>query len=268
MLNQLFENKTTPRMPVLFIGHGSPMNAIEENSYTHSLHRLGLELPTPNAILVVSAHWMTQSTWVTEMSTPKTIHDFYGFPKALFDVQYPAHGSPELAKYIQQTVSQPKILGDHDSWGLDHGTWAVLKHIYPGANIPVVQLSLNMTKSPDHHYDIGSQLSGLRDRGVLILGSGNIVHNLSRIQWKPNSKPYDWAIEFDEWIKKKLIERDYKSITNDFHKTEAGKLSIPTLDHYLPLHYIIGASDSRDELKFEHEELQNSSISMRSIRLG
>lgn len=268
MINKLLNGSPTERMPVLFVGHGSPMNAIDNNDYTKTLGALGKKLPKPKAILVISAHWMTEGTWVTEMAKPKTIHDFYGFPQALFDVRYPAPGSPETAKLIQQVISDPKIHGDQEKWGLDHGTWSVLRHLYPDANIPVLQLSLDMTQPPEYHANLGRQISQLRDKGVLILGSGNLVHNLRQIRWEPNAKPYDWAIEFDEWFKKKLIDRDFKAVMNDFHNSKAGNLSIPTLDHYYPLHYILGAANDHDELKFEYEELQNGSISMRSFRLG
>ena len=258
----------TDRMPVLFIGHGSPMNAIEINTYTKTLNALGKNLPKPKAILMVSAHWMTEGTFITEMQNPKTIHDFYGFPQKLFDVQYPAPGSPEIAKLIQETALDPKVHGDKEMWGLDHGTWSVLRHMYPNADIPVMQLSLYMAQPPEYHVKLGQQLSKLRDQGVLILGSGNLVHNLRQIKWDPNAQPFNWAVEFDQWLKERLVDRDFKSVQNDFHKTKAGQLSVPTLDHYLPLHYILGAADSRDELKFEYEEMQNGSISMRSFRLG
>ncbi len=268
MIDKLLNGPNTKRMPLLFIGHGSPMNAIDDNNFTRTLNILGSKLPKPRAILVISAHWMTEGTWVTEMAKPKTIHDFYGFPQELFDVQYPAPGSPETAKLIQEMTTHPKVHGDREMWGLDHGTWSVLRHLYPQADIPVLQLSLHMAQPPEYHYKLGQELSMLRDKGILILGSGNLVHNLHQIRWEPNAKPYDWAVEFDEWLKRKLSDRDFSAVINDFHRTKAGNLSVPTLDHYYPLHYILGAADDRDELKFEYEELQNGSISMRSFRLG
>lgn len=268
MFEKLKENSSSERMPVLFFGHGSPMNAIDENPFTKTLNALGKTLPKPQAILVISAHWMTEGTWITEMPQPKTIHDFYGFPQALFDVQYPAPGSPETAKMIREMVQHPKIHADTEMWGLDHGTWSVLRHIYPKADIPVLQLSLHMEKPNAYHIEVGNELSKLRDKGILIIGSGNLVHNLGKIRWEENAKPFDWASEFDEWLKVKLQDKDYASVLNDYHKTEAGKLSIPTLEHYYPLHYILGASDKSDNLKFEYEELQNGSISMRSFSLG
>ncbi len=267
MFDQLKSGTPTQRMPVLFVGHGSPMNAIDTNPYTLALNQLGNQLPRPRAILVISAHWMTDGTWVTEMPKPKTIHDFYGFPKELFDIQYPAPGSPEIAKLIQDSVQSPPIQGDSESWGLDHGTWAVLRHMYPQADIPVLQLSLDLKQPAEYHIQIGRQLSQLRDHGVLILGSGNLVHNLRSIRWEPRAPAHDWALEFDEWLKAKLIDRDSSALMNDFHKTQAGRLSIPSLDHYLPLHYILSAADPKDELKFEYEEIQNASISMRSFSL-
>ena len=267
MSHKLSEGPSSERMPVLFIGHGSPMNAIESNPYTASLNRLGAELPKPRVILVISAHWMTEGSWVTQMAKPKTIHDFYGFPQPLFDVQYPAPGSPETAKWIQETVTNPKVHGDAEMWGLDHGTWAVLRHMYPKADIPVLQLSLHMEQPPEYHVRLGRELAKLRDKGILILGSGNLVHNLRQIRWEPNAKAFDWAIEFDEWLKAKLQKGDYKTVLHDFHESRAGQLSVPTLDHYLPLHYVLGASDKKDQLEFEYEKLQNGSISMRSFSL-
>ncbi len=266
MLNQLMDGPKSGRMPLLFIGHGSPMNALATNPYTQALSALGANLPRPRAILVISAHWMSEGSWVTAMANPKTIHDFYGFPQALFDVQYPAPGSPEIAKLVGE--ADPKIHGDQEMWGLDHGTWSVLRHMYPQADIPVLQLSLDMRQPPEYHIQLGKQLSKLRDQGVLILGSGNLVHNLRTIRWEPQAPVYEWATEFDEWLKNKLAARDFTAVLNDFHKSQAGKLSVPTLEHYYPLHYILGAADKKDELRFEYEEMQNGSISMRSFSLG
>lgn len=259
---------TTEKMPVLFLGHGSPMNALANNSVTQAFAQLGKTLPAPKAILVISAHWMTRGTWVTHMDQPKTIHDFYGFPQALFNVQYPAPGSPALADDIQKLVLDPQIGADDNEWGLDHGTWSVLKHVYPKADIPVVQLSLDMTKPAEYHFELGKKLQALRHQGVLILGSGNVVHNLRRISWEEQAKPFDWSVEFDEWIKAKSMDRDFKSIVSHATDTEAGKLSIPTPDHYYPLMYILGASDAKDQLHFDIEGIQNASISMRSFRFG
>lgn len=268
-LNGLFNNKKQAlKMPALFIGHGSPMNAIDENKFTKALGGIANKIPLPTAILCISAHWMTEGTWITKMDKPKTIHDFYGFPKALFDVQYPAPGSPELAGEIQKLVTDPEIHADTEAWGLDHGTWSVLRHMYPEANIPVMQLSLYMHQPGHYHFKLGQELAKLRERGVLIVGSGNIVHNLRQIRWEADSKPHDWALEFDEWSKQKILQRDFKALQDDVLKTAAGKLAVPTWDHYYPLHYIMGLASREDEIKFEYEEMQNASISMRTLSVG
>lgn len=185
-------------LPVLFIGHGSPMNAIANNPYTQTLARIGKEIPNPSAILCISAHWMTEGTWVTYMQNPRTIHDFYGFPQALFDIQFPAPGSPAIAELVQKTVKSYDIQLDHELWGFDHGTWSVLRHMYPQNNIPVLQLSMNITKPFQFHYELGQQLRSLREQNILIVGSGNIVHNLRKISWDTHATAFDWAIEFDE----------------------------------------------------------------------
>lgn len=262
------QNQERTRLPVFFIGHGSPMNALADNEFTKVLTDLGQEFKKPKAVLVISAHWMTEGSWVTAMSAPKTIHDFYGFPQALFDIDYPAPGSPEVAQQMSDSFSNPSIHMDTEMWGLDHGTWSVLKHMYPKAQVPVLQLSLSLSHPPEYHYELGKQLSKLRNQGVLIVGSGNLVHNLRQIKWEPGAKPYDWAVDFDNRVRKDLTERNFESLLYDFHKTPEGKLSIPTLEHYLPLHYILGAADKVEQLKFEYEELENGSISMRSFRLG
>lgn len=268
-LNRLdLSTKTQEKMPVLFLGHGSPMNAIQDNNFTRRLTSLGKELPVPKAILCVSAHWMTEGTWITHTDKPKTIHDFYGFPQPLFDVQYPAPGRADIAEAIQKEMIDPKVQLDSETWGLDHGTWSVLRHMYPNADIPVMQLSIYMAQPPEYHMKLGQELAKLREKGVLIVGSGNIVHNLRRIEWQEKAKPHDWAVEFDEWSKEKILKRDFKAMQNDFLKSEAGKLSVPSMDHYYPLLYILGASDSKDELRFEYEEMQNASISMRCLSFG
>ncbi len=251
--------------PILFVGHGSPMNAIAKNEYTKTLSHFQTLFPEPKAILCISAHWMTKGTSVTAMAKPRTIHDFYGFPEELFAVQYPAPGSPEIACQIRSLILNPKVSLDEDSWGLDHGTWSVLRHMYPKADIPVLQLSLDMNKTPQEHFKIGEQIARLREEGIFIIGSGNIVHNLRQIQWDSNAAPFAWATEFNDWIKKKLRERDFLAMVQDFLKTEAGRLSVPTLEHYLPFLYILGASTEQDEMSIEYDELQNASISMLSV---
>ncbi len=256
------------KMPTLFLGHGSPMNAIEDNDFTRALQILGQNLPRPRAILMISAHWETQGTWITGMEKPKTIHDFYGFPKALFDIQYPAPGLPKLANDLSREIAEPNISIDMEKWGLDHGTWSVLRHIFPNADIPILQLSIDRTKPMEYHFEMGKKLKYLRNQGVMIMGSGNIVHNLKAISWDVNAKPHDWAIEFDEWTKEKLESRDFNSLIHDPLKSSAGKLSIPTLEHYLPLLYVLGASDSKDTLRFNYEGIQNASASMRCFQLS
>jgi 4,5-DOPA dioxygenase extradiol len=253
------------RLPVLFLGHGNPMNAIEENAFTRMLGSLGRNIPRPKAILCISAHWMTEGSWVTQMPHPKTIHDFYGFPKELFDVQYPAPGSPEIASLVQATVVDPKVHPDNEMWGLDHGAWSVLRHMYPKADVPVVQLSVYIEQPAEYHLQLGKQLRPLREQGVLIVGSGNIVHNLRQIKWEDDASPYDWAIEFDEWAKEKIKNRDFRALCHDYKKSKAGSLSIPSPDHYYPLFYVLGASDESDELHFDYESIDNGSISMRCL---
>jgi len=255
-------------MPVLFIGHGSPMNAISDNAHTRMLSGLGQRLPWPRAILVVSAHWMTDGTWITAMPNPKTIHDFYGFPEELFQVQYPAPGSPETAKLVSSLVHDPKVNLDREMWGLDHGTWAVLRHLFPKADIPVLQLSISMQHPGEYHYLLGKQLRQLREQGILIIGSGNIVHNLRRIRWEADTKPFDWNVEFDDWVKGRLIARDDQALVRDYLSSAAGKLSVPTPDHYYPMLTILGAADGGEQVRMEFEELQNASISMRSFSFG
>ncbi len=255
-------------MPVLFFGHGSPMNAIQNNAFTRTLTQIGLDLPRPKAILCVSAHWTTQGTFITSSEKPRMIYDMYGFPEELYKIKYEAAGDLKLAKNIQSSFSEPKISLDYEKWGLDHGSWGILKFLYPKADIPVLQLSIDMTKSPQHHFEIGQQLQALRNSGVLILGSGNVTHNLRNISHEENETPFDWAVEFDEWFKEKLLDRDFYSINKNYNKSKAGQMSVPTLDHYLPIQYILGASHKSDELKFEYEGMQNGSISMRAFRFG
>lgn len=248
------------------------MNALADNAFTRSLARLAEEIPKPRAILCVSAHWMTEGTWITHMPRPKTIHDFYGFPRELFDVQYPAPGHSEIAEEIQshfnQDGSRSKIQLDDEFWGLDHGTWSVLRPMYPLADVPVMQLSLNMAQPGEYHLELGSQLRFLRERGILIVGSGNIVHNLRRIHFEEDAPPYDWAVEFDAWVKDRLIQKDYGSLVSGIERAPNGKLSVPTFDHWYPLLYVLGASEPSDQLRFFYEGIENSSISMRSFLLA
>jgi 4,5-DOPA dioxygenase extradiol len=261
-------NIQNQKLPVLFIGHGSPMNALEVNDYTRMLQTLSMSITQPKVILCISAHWLTEGTWLTHMGNPKTIHDFYGFPRELFDIIYPAPGSPETAELVKSCITTSKVQLDDISWGLDHGTWAIMRHIYPDANIPVVQLSIDINQPAQYHYQIGQQLRVLRNQGVLIIGSGNIVHNLAKIIWHNKPTPYDWAIEFDDWVKNKILNRDISALTMEYKNFIAGQLSVPTSDHYFPLMYALGAMDDADKISFIFEEIQNGSISMRSICFG
>lgn len=257
-----------PRMPVMFVGHGNPMNAIEDNVYHKTWQAMGKTLPKPQAILSISAHWITTGTRVSTMKQPRTIHDFGGFPKKLFDQQYPAPGSPEFAKLTQEAVTYSHVQGD-DSWGLDHGTWSVLLPMYPMADIPVYQLSLDYDQPPTYHYEIGRQLNKLRDKGVLIIGSGNLVHNLRDIDFSGTKPPFDWAIEFDHKFTEWMEKGDHASILN--YQKLLGKtatMAHPTYDHLLPLFYVLGLQQKEDKLSFFNAQIDAASISMRSVLLG
>ncbi len=257
----------TARMPVLFLGHGSPMNALEDNEYTKNFKAVGQSLPVPKAILCISAHWETKGTFVTAMEHPQTIHDFGGFPKALNEYQYPAPGSPDFAQQTKALITSTEIGLDH-GWGLDHGAWTVLCHLFPQADIPVYQLSLDYRKDPLWHYELGVELKALRDRGVLIVGSGNIVHNLRMLNWQnPQGSAYDWAIEADETIKQLILKNDYKSLSNYKSLGKAFELAIPTPDHYLPLLYTLALKDSNESIQFFNDKTEMGSISMRSLKI-
>jgi 4,5-DOPA dioxygenase extradiol len=260
-------------MPVLFVGHGSPMNIILKNSYTESLVRAAKGLPQPKAILVISAHWLTEGTFVTCTEKPKTIYDFYGFPDELYNLTYPSPGSPQKAQLTIEIGKSTQI--KCGNWGLDHAAWAVLKHMYPAANIPVFEMSLDCSpynswnpKSLDFHYKLASELAPLREKGVLIIGSGNIVHNLGLIDFDIDAKPFGWAVKFDEYVKQCLVSGNHKGLINylDFGKEAA--YAVPTLDHYLPMIYAIGLQRKQDKLKFIHEGFQNGSVSMRAFKIG
>ena len=255
-------------MPVLFLGHGSPMNAIADNGFTRTLTALGERLPRPKAVLCVSAHWLTDGTGVTGMAAPRTIHDFGGFPEALYGVRYPAPGSPQLAELVRETLGAGEARIDAAEWGLDHGAWSVLCHMYPKADVPVVQLGIDYDAPARRHFEIGQKLRVLREKGVLILGSGNVVHNLRRISFDEDAAPMDWAVEFDAWIKGRLERRDFTPLLSDLSAAPSGLLAVPTPDHYDPLLYVLGASDEHDALRFEYEGIQNGSISMRSVSFG
>ncbi len=267
-LNQTLEKLHTQftdsdqKMPVLFVGHGNPMNAIEDNEFTRGWTKVGKALPKPNAILCVSAHWETNGTQVTGMDQPKTIHDFGGFPRELFEYKYPAPGSPELARLTQETVRKAPV-GLDQNWGLDHGTWSVLTRMFSNADIPVVQLSLDRTQAPEFHYALGKGLRALRNKGILIVGSGNIVHNLGTAVFKDGA--YDWAIEFDETIKKLIESGNHDSITHYQNLGKAARLSIPTNEHYLPLLYTLALQDTQEQVRFFNDRVTMGSLSMRSM---
>jgi len=257
----------TPRMPVMFIGHGSPMNTLEDNRFTRAWRDIGRALPRPTAILAVSAHWYVPELAVTAMEIPPTIHDFGGFPQALFDFQYPAPGDPALAARVQHLLQPLNVAADQD-WGLDHGTWSVLAHLFPAANIPVVQLSMDRSKPAAFQYEIGKQLAGLRDEGVLILGSGNVVHNLAAIRWGDPDVPYDWASRFERRVKDMLLRRDSAALIDHSHLDPDARLSVPTAEHYLPLLPILGAVQDDDEISFPVEGIHLGSLSMLSVLAG
>jgi 4,5-DOPA dioxygenase extradiol len=255
-------------MPSIFIGHGSPMNAIEDNEFTRKLTALGLTLPTPQAVLVISAHWLTRGTSVAIAENPSTIYDFGGFPNELYQVKYPAKGSPEKAKLVQNTITKTSITANAD-WGLDHGAWTILKHIWPQANVPVFQMSIDYNQSPRWHYELAQELKALRKKGILIIGSGNIVHNLGRVNFTdPNAAPEGWASEFDTFIKNKIDLRDHESMINYLNMGAAAKIAVPTNDHYLPLLYNLGTQEKDEKQSYLYEGFHFGNISMRCVQIG
>ena len=270
-LNKISDSfSTSVKMPVLFLGHGSPMNAIEENEFVNEFRNIAKSIPTPNAILCVSAHWYINGTKITAMEMPRTIHDFGGFPKALFDVQYPVKGSPELAKETQKLL-QPTAVELDDKWGLDHGAWSVIKHLYPDANIPVIQLSIDYSKPASYHYELAGQLQSLRDKGVLIIGSGNIIHNLRLVDFHNlNIVDYghDWAIEAHQKFNQLIQDGDYQSLINYQKLNRAVQLAIPTPDHFLPLIYTLGLQQKGESLSLFNNKLVGGSISMTSLKIS
>ena len=256
---------SSKRMPVLFIGHGSPLNAIEDNEFSRDWKRLAAAIPRPSLILCISAHWLTDETKVTAMENPKTIHDFYGFPKQLEQTQYAAKGSLEYAELIKHTLSSIHVKLDNN-WGLDHGTWSVLLHMYPKADIPVIQLSIDFGLPLTNHFDIGKRLTTLRDKGVLIIGSGNIVHNLGMVNFDSSAEPFDWAVNFDDFVKTSLEKKNFEALIN-YKKQSSSRYAHPTNDHYIPLLYVIGASDMQTP-EFSCEKIVHSSLSMRCVKYG
>lgn len=254
------------KMPVLFIGHGSPLNAIENNTFTQAWRQQAKSLPPPKAIVVISAHWYTEGVAITTAEFPKTIHDFYGFPPELFAVQYPAKGNPELAKQIQAMLApEIKVIADNGQWGFDHGAWSILVHLFPNADIPVIQLSIDGTQPHEYHFQIGQKLQPLREQGILIIGSGNIVHNLRMIKWQGDTSPYPWATAFNTFVKEAVVEFGYQDLINyQVHKD--AKQSVPTEEHYLPFLYILGCRTPEDKMDIFADEYSLGSLSMTSFK--
>lgn len=262
-----FEN--TEKMPVLFLGHGSPMNAIEENEFVEGFRKIATKIPKPNAILCVSAHWETRGTHITAMANPPTIHDFGGFPQELFEVQYPAPGNPDLATETRSLIQKTNVELD-DKWGLDHGAWSVIRHMYPNADVPVIQLSLDYYQNPQYHYELASELKSLREKGVLIVGSGNIVHNLRMVAWKQLNETFgfDWAIEADHKMKQFILNDDHQALIQYQKHGKPFQLAIPTPEHYLPLLYSLAVKDKKDEIFLFNDKPVAGSLTMTSVLIG
>jgi 4,5-DOPA dioxygenase extradiol len=263
-------NEQGHTMPVLFIGHGSPMNGIEDNEFSRRWAQMGKEIPQPAAVLVVSAHWLTRGTHITAMQHPKTIHDFGGFPRALHEVQYPAPGSPELATATQQLITKTDIGLDHD-WGLDHGAWTIIRHMYPDASIPVLQLSIDYYQPPHYHYELAGELAALRKKGVLIIGSGNMVHNLRMVAWDKLNEPefaYDWSIEMNELFKKHINDGNHQALMDYEKLSSSVKLAIPTPDHYFPLIYTLALQQKNEQPLIFNDKVLLGSLTMTSVKFG
>jgi 4,5-DOPA dioxygenase extradiol len=253
-------------MPVFFIGHGSPMNGIEDNEFSRSWADLGKTLTEPAAVLCISAHWLTNGTFVTAMESPRTIHDFYGFPQALFNVRYPAPGSPALAQETASQITGATVGLDHE-WGLDHGTWSVVRQMYPEAKIPVLQLSIDYDKPATYHYELARELSSLRKKGVLIIGSGNMVHNLRMLDWQRPDSGFDWAEEMNLTFKSLIESGEYGKLTDYARLGPAARLAVPTPDHYFPLMYALGLKGKDDSVAFFNDKLAMGSVSMTSVKI-
>jgi 4,5-DOPA dioxygenase extradiol len=257
------------RMPVLFVGHGSPMYAVEENEFVQSWRQLGETLPTPKAIICISAHWETKGTHVTGMKNPPTIHDFGGFPRELYEIQYPAPGNPQLANELITTLSEN--VQDDDKWGLDHGAWSVIRRMYPKADVPVIQMSLDYHKSPGEHYELAKELASFRDKGVLIIGSGNIVHNLRKVSWdKPDDEEFgfDWALEANETIKNHILNNNHQELIDYNLLSTEVQMAVPTPDHFLPLLYTLALKTENEEISFFNDKAVMGSLTMTSLRIG
>ena len=269
-LNKMTESlDNTSKMPVLFLGHGSPMNAIEENEFVQGFRKVSTEIEMPKAILCISAHWETNGTSITAMPNPKTIHDFGGFPRELYEVQYPAPGNPELAKETKNLIKSTEVHLD-DKWGLDHGAWSVIRHMYPNADVPVIQLSLDYTKGPQHHYELAKELYKLRQKGVLIVGSGNMVHNLGMVAWNKinDDYAYNWAEEANSKMNQFILDGNHQDLINYSKHGKAFQLSIPTPEHYLPLLYALALQDKQDSVNLFNDQALGGSLSMTSVKIG
>ena len=255
-------------MPAIFFGHGNPMNAVQQNDWTAAWANIGKTIQRPRAVLCISAHWYLPATLVTAMTAPRTIHDFGGFPQQLYRVQYPASGDPELALRVQELLS-PVGVGLDNSWGLDHGTWSVLTHVFPDADIPVVQLSIDETQPADFHFELGRRLTPLRDEGILIIGSGNLVHNLHTYAWgRHMPEPYDWAVRFETTARELMRSGEFEPLIQYDSLGRDAVLSIPTPDHYFPLLYVIGTKQKDDAVTFPVEGVDGGSVSMLTVRIG
>jgi 4,5-DOPA dioxygenase extradiol len=260
--------KSTAPMPVLFLGHGSPMNAIEENEFVQGFRNIGHTITKPHAILCISAHWETAGTFVTSMQNPRTIHDFGGFPQALFEVQYPAAGSPALAQATKSIIKKT-VVGLDENWGLDHGAWSVIKHLYPKADVPVIQMSIDYTQGPQYHFDLAKELAVLRTKGILIVGSGNMVHNLGMVAWNKLNEnfAFDWAIEANEKMKTYILNNDFQKLIDYKKQGKAFELAVPTPDHYLPLIYTLALMGKNEKVSLFNDKALGGSLTMTSVKI-
>jgi 4,5-DOPA dioxygenase extradiol len=256
-------------MPALFVGHGSPMNGIEDNEFSQRWKKMAKEIPTPAAVLVISAHWFSKGTRITAMDFPETIHDFGGFPHALSEVKYPAPGSPAIAMETASLIHSANVEMDHD-WGLDHGTWTIVRHMYPDAKIPVLQLSIDYNKPPQFHFDLAKELYGLRKKGILIIGSGNMVHNLRMVAWNQMNETfgYDWALQMNDKFKELISNGNYNPLINYESLGLEARLAIPTPEHYLPLLYTLGLKGSKDNVSFFNDKAVAGSLTMTSVKIA
>lgn len=257
-------SRQTPKMPVLFIGHGSPMNALENNEFTRAWQSIAASLPRPNSIVCISAHWETRGTFVTSVEYPKTIHDFGGFPPELYNVEYKAPGSPVLAESIQSKINTTNIFPDYN-WGLDHGCWSVMKHFYPRADIPIVQISIDYTKPLSFHLELAKELADLRNKGVLVIASGNMVHNLSILNWQNPENGYDWAIEVNDSLKKNILDKNFAWLSGEFQLSKNFRMAVPTQEHYIPLLYALGMITNNEDFSFFNDKVIMGSLAMTSL---